>query len=249
MSLSQHQKLNKNHLQLIAIIAMTVDHIADLLYPNFQLTAPSCIMHIVGRLTAPIMFFFVCEGFFSTKNLKKYLIRMFLFAAISHFAYCFAFGINFLPFANGSFFNQTSVMWSLAWAVVALWVQYKSTFNKWIKALLLILICVITFPADWSSIAVMAIVFMYGHRGNLTLQMLWMEAWVFIYAVVSFFFVNKVYGIICLCAILVWPLLLLYNGQKGKANWMKWLFYIYYPAHLLIVGIIRFFVLGNIPLL
>lgn len=30
------KKLNSNHLKIIAIIAMTIDHLADLLYPNMQ---------------------------------------------------------------------------------------------------------------------------------------------------------------------------------------------------------------------
>ena len=85
------KKLNSNHLKLIAIIAMTLDHIADLIYPGMQNNIISIILHIIGRLTAPIMFFFICEGFYYTKNLKKYILRLFIFAIISHFAYCFAF--------------------------------------------------------------------------------------------------------------------------------------------------------------
>ena len=65
------KKLNSNHLKLIAIIAMTIDHIADLIYPGMQNNIISIILHIIGRLTAPIMFFFICEGFYYTKNLKK----------------------------------------------------------------------------------------------------------------------------------------------------------------------------------
>ena len=195
------------------------------------------------------MWFFVCEGFFYTKNLRKYLLRMGIFAVISHFAYCFAFGINVVPFAGG-IFNQTSVIWPLFWAIVALWLLNSATMLKtWQKFLLLMLINLITFPADWSCIAVMAIVFMYSNRGNLQKQIGWMMFWVVIYAVVSFFCVNKVYAVVQLGVILVYPLLSLYNGQKGKANWMKWLFYVYYPAHLIIVGVIRLLVYGDVPLL
>jgi len=66
---------------------------------------------------------------------------------------------------------------------------------------------------------------------------------------VSFFCVDKLYAVVQLGVILVYPLLSQYNGQKGKANWMKWLFYLYYPAHLVIVGVIRLLVYGDIPLL
>jgi hypothetical protein len=48
-------RLNANHLKLIAIIAMTIDHICDLIYPGFPVELGAMALHIVGRLTAPIM--------------------------------------------------------------------------------------------------------------------------------------------------------------------------------------------------
>jgi len=242
-------KLNSNQLKMIAIIAMTADHAADLIFPGFPSNPIALTLHIAGRLTAPIMWFFVCEGFYHTRNLRKYLLRMLALAVISHFAYCFAFGISPVPFTGGVF-NQTSVIWPLFWAIVALWLVYATTMLKdWQKWILLMLIDVITFPSDWSCIAVMAIVSMYSHRGNLKKQIGWMMLWVTIYSIVSFFFVNKVYAVVQLGVILVFPFLKQYNGQKGSANWMKWFFYLYYPGHLFIMGLIRLAVYGDIPLL
>lgn len=244
------KKFNSNHLKLIAIIAMTIDHIADLLYPGMPNNIVSNILHIIGRLTAPIMFFFICEGFFYTKNLKKYLCRLFIFAIISHFAYCFAFGINIIPFSTGNIFNQTSIMWTLAWSVVALYIVYgNNKLKEWQKWLLVILLNLVTFSSDWSSIGLMIILSMYEHRGNPNKQMTNMMFWTSIYAIVSFLFVNKVYGIIQLFVIISYPLLKLYNGEKGKIKWMKWFFYIYYPLHLVIIGILRLVIYGNIPIL
>lgn len=244
------KKLNSNHLKLIAIIAMTLDHVADLCYPGMLNNAVSNVLHIIGRLTAPIMFFFICEGFYYTRNLKKYISRLFAFAVISHFAYCFAFGINYIPFSTGSIFNQTSIMWTLAWSVVALYVVNGETNLKaWQKYALVILIDVVTFSADWSCIAVMAILSMYSNRGNLKEQIAGMSFWVLLYAVISFVFVNKTYGVITLAVILVYPLLRMYDGTKGKAGWMKWFFYLYYPLHLVMIGILRILMYGNTPLL
>lgn len=244
------KKLNSNHLKLIAIVAMTVDHIADLLYPGMPNNIISNIFHIIGRLTAPIMLFFICEGFFYTKNLKKYITRLFIFALISHFAYCFAFGINYIPFSKGEIFNQTSIMWVLAWSVVALYIVYgKNSLKEWQKWLLIILLNIITFSADWSRIGLMIILSMYDNRGNLDKQMKNMMLWTSIYAFVSFVFVNKIYGIIQLFVILVYPLLKQYNGTKGKVGWLKWFFYLYYPLHLIIIGILRLLIYGNISLL
>lgn len=244
------KKLNSNHLKLMAIIAMTIDHIADLLYPAMPSNGVAIISHIIGRLTAPIMFFFICEGFYYTKNLKKYIMRLFIFAIISHFAYCFAFGINYVPFITGNVFNQTSIMWSLAWAVVALYVLYgQNNLKEWQKWIFIILINIISFQADWSSIVVIAIISMYNDRGNLNKQMVDMMWWVFIYSLVSFLFVNKLYGIIQLFVILVYPLLKNYNGKRGNNKCLKWFFYVYYPLHLVIIGIFRMIIYGNVPLL
>lgn len=244
------KKLNSNHLKIIAIIAMTIDHLADLLYPNMQNNIIPIILHVIGRVTAPIMFFFICEGYYYTKNLKKYITRLFIFAIISHFAYCFAFGINYIPFTTGNVFNQTSIMWSLAWAVVALYIANSNNklkeYQKWI---LVILINIIAFPADFSSIAVMSILSMYSARGNLNKQMKAMMLWLSLYALISFIFVNKIYGIISLFAVLVYPLLKEYNGERGKIKWLKWFFYLYYPLHLVLIGILRIILYGNIPIL
>lgn len=244
------KKLNSNHLKIIAIIAMTIDHIADLLYPGMPNIFISNVMHIIGRLTAPIMFFFICEGYHYTKDVKKYISRLFIFALISHFAYCFAFGINFIPFSTGNIFNQTSIMWTLAWAVVALHIVHgKNNLKEWQKWLLIILINLITFSSDFSSIAVMTILFMYDRRGNLKSQMISMMAWLSLYALISYLFVSKTYGLIAMTAILVYPLLKNYNGKRGKVKWLKWFFYLYYPLHLIIIGALRLYMYGNIPLL
>ena len=107
--------LNSNQIKLIAIVAMTIDHVTWLLFPGCQKIWWVILLHVIGRLTAPIMWFFMAEGFHYTRNVKKYIGRLFLFAVLSHFAYNFAGGIPLIP--NG-FFKMTSVMWSLAWSVV-----------------------------------------------------------------------------------------------------------------------------------
>lgn len=240
---------NGNHLKLIAILAMTVDHAADLLFVGFPIQPIPIVLHLIGRLTAPMMWFFVVEGFYYTKDLKRYMGRMLLFAILSHFAYCFAFGIDCLPLRSG-IFNQTSVIWPLFWALVALWIFHRNTtWKHWQKILALVAILIITFPADWSCIAVMAILMMYDQRGNPKKQWLVMAFWVLIYATVSFFCVSRAYGLVQLGVLLVYPFWRRYNGERGKARWLKWFFYVYYPAHLILVGILRLLLYGNVPLL
>lgn len=87
---------------------------------------------------------------------------------------------------------------------------------------------------------------MYKRRGNLELQMLEMIKWVLLYGIVSYFFVSKVYALELVGVLMVYPVLKLYNGERGKARCMKWFFYIYYPLHLVIIGIIRCLVYGDV---
>lgn len=238
---------NSNQLKLFAIIAMTIDHLVSVIFPGYPKEWWIIALHIVGRLTAPTMWFMIAEGYFYTRNLKKYIGRLFLFAFISHFAYNFAFGIPFVPFQT-SVFNQTSVIWSLAWAVVAIALSdpKRSKLKQWQQTLLIMGICVITFCSDWSCIAVMAIIGIYYNRGNLKKQVRSMMSWVAMYALIYFLFIDKVYGILQLGVIICVPFIMNYNGERGKWKGMKWFFYLYYPAHLIVCGIIRLLLHGNV---
>lgn len=237
---------NSNNLKLIAIIAMTIDHATDLIYPGFPAEPLPLTLHFIGRLTAPIMWFFVCEGYHYTKDVKKYMLRLGIFAIISHFAYCFGFGISLNPL-EGGIFNRTSVMYPLFIAVVVLYIEdHSGSIKKWQKTAVQTVLILSAFPADWSCIAVLAILGMYRERGNLERQMLKMAAWVSVYGIVSYFFVSKTYAIELIGVLMVYPVLKLYNGERGRAKWMKWFYYIYYPLHLVIIGIIRMAVYGDI---
>ena len=233
--------MNSNQIKFIAIIAMTIDHITWLLFPGCQRIWWVIGLHMIGRLTAPIMWFFVAEGFHYTKNVQKYIVRLFAFAVISHFAYNFAGGIPFIP--NG-FFNMTSVMWSLAWSVVLMVIFTTEKMPQWMKIVLIILICFVTFPSDWSSVAAMCPVYLYLYRNDFKKQSIVLLVWSAIYAIVYFIFMDKVYGILQMCTLLSLPILKQYNGERGQWKGMKWFFYMYYPAHLFAIGIIRV-MLGN----
>ena len=236
--------LTGNALKLIAIAAMTLDHVLWILYPGYQYHWWLIALHAVGRITAPIMWFFIAEGYHYTHNFKKYALRLLLFAIVSHFAYCFAFGIPFLPFQT-TVFNQTSVIWSLFWGLIAIKL-FDSDLKTWLKFVLLVPILLVSFPSDWSCIAVMAILYHWAKRESFAKRMLWMMIWVASYAVIYFFFIDKVYGVLQLCTALSIPLLYCYNGQRGSWKGMKWLFYLYYPAHLVLIGMLRLLLLGNV---
>lgn len=239
--------LNSNQLKTLAIIAMTIDHVVSVVWPGYPKEWWIIGLHIIGRLTAPTMWFMIAEGYYYTKNLKKYISRLFIFAVISHFAYNFAFGIPFVPFQT-SIFNQTSVIWSLAWGVVALAITdaNRTKLKNWQQVIMLLVICAITFCSDWSCIAVLAILGIANNRGNLKKQVLEMMTYVSFYAIVYFLFIDKIYGIMQLAVMICVPFIRQYNGERGKWKGMKWFFYLYYPAHLIVVGIIRLILHGNV---
>ena len=117
--------MTANTIKLIAILAMTLDHAAWFLFPGYARAPLPLVMHLIGRITCPIMCYFVAEGYHHTRNVKRYTARMLIFALLSHFAYFFAFrrveGLHsFLPFADGNLLNQTSVMWPLACGLLML---------------------------------------------------------------------------------------------------------------------------------
>lgn len=247
------KRLNKIHLQIIAIIAMSIDHIAWLAFPGYPKEALPIIMHIIGRLAFPIMAYFIAEGYQYTHNRKKYLLRIFIFAIISHIPYMLQssafkeYGfLSLIPFATGEginrFLNQTSVLWAYFIGLLMLMVNDSLKINKYLKVLLIVLLAIIAFPSDWSCIASLVILSIATNRNQPIKQIIWSMFYVTLYALIYAFFIDTLYGIIQLGVVLALIPLLFYNGKKSnndKVNKvMKWFFYIYYPLHLLILGII-----------
>lgn len=228
--------LTSNQIKGIAIAAMTIDHLAWTLFPGYDTRWFVLLAHIIGRLTAPIMWFFLAEGYYHTRSVKRYALRLFLLAFLSHFAYNFCFGIPLIP---NRIFNQTSVAWSLAWGLVMLWIFDSTDWKDWQKLLTIAFVCLITFPSDWSCVAAMAVLFLGLNRGNFKAQMAWLMIWSLVYAVVYFLFLDQVYGVIQLFTCLSIPLLRSYNGQRGHYRGMGKLFYAYYPVHLFLLGLLR----------
>ena len=240
--------LDANSIKIIAIIAMTIDHVAWLLFPGYPREGLPVVMHLIGRITCPIMCYFIAEGYHYTKDIAKYTRRLFLFAFISHFAYIFSSANyvdwrSFIPFYYGEVLNQTSVMWPLAWGLVMLRVANSEKIKAQLKPVLVILICLITFSSDWSCIASLCILAFGTNRGNLKKQMLWMVFYVAMYSVVYFFALDRLYGLLQMAVVLAIPVLMKYNGKRGASQKMntvmKYVFYIYYPLHLFVIGWIQ----------
>lgn len=98
---------------------MTLDHLAWLIFPGYSLHPLAIILHILGRIAFAIFAYFIAEGYYYTSNKKRYLLRIFLFALISHVPYMLCsisfkeYGwLSLIPFATGNgatrFLNQGS---------------------------------------------------------------------------------------------------------------------------------------------
>ena len=231
-------------LKIIAIAAMLIDHVGSLIDNN--------TMRIIGRLAFPIFAYCIAEGYHYTHNVNKYMKRLLILAIISHIPYMMAsttfqkYGWqSIIPFSTGTgierFLNQTSVIWSYFIGLVILQFSSNNKYKK-VQIPLIIVLCILAFPSDWSCIGSLIVVAIASNRNNPKKQILSSYLFIILYSLVYYFAISKVYGLIQLCTILAVPIIYLYNGKKGDNkkvnNIMKWLFYIYYPLHLFIIGLI-----------
>ena len=166
-------ELSGNALKVIAIIAMTIDHLAWVGVETYEQaeTPLQIFLHIIGRLTAPMMIFFVAEGYYHTHDFRRYLRRLMILAVVSHFAFCYFNMSGFNPFDN-LLFNATSIAWPLMWGLILLkvWDMERLQIGKsamrlavWHKVAITLVACLLTFTSDWSCAAPLAIL-MVGRR-------------------------------------------------------------------------------------
>lgn len=248
--------LNKVHLQIIAAIAMLVDHLTWILFPDYPVSPLPIILHIIGRLAFPIFAYFIAEGYYYTHNKKKYALRILVLSIISHVPYMMAsvpfqkYGwLSLIPFATGEgisrFLNQGSVLFSYFIGLIMLFINDSKNIKEWLKVILIILLCLLSFPCDWSCIGSLVVMSIASNRNNPIKQIIFSFIFIVCYSLVYIFSIDITYGLIQLLTILSVPLLYLYNGKKSeneKVNKvMKYFLYIFYPLHLLIVGIIGLF--------
>ena len=222
-------------LKMIAIVTMVIDHIgaavlarllmvnglgeldqtnADAimqwLSANGALYWTYTVMRMIGRVAFPIFCFLLVEGFLHTHDVKKYAMRLGLFALISEIPFDLAF---------------IGLLTMIAYRAV----EEKEEWNQALKVILYILIVA----------AGMALAYF--------LKTDYAEKGVFCIMVLYIFRKKKMWQLIAGCASFIWetPALFgfipiaFYNGTRGWK--MKYFFYIFYPAHLLILYLLCYF--------
>ena len=218
------QGLTGNQLKLLALIAMTCDHVGLQLFPQYK------ILRFIGRLSLPIFAYMIAEGAKYTKNRTKYFFQMFGLGVICQLVYFFA--MNSL---------YQCILITFSFSVILIYALdhalKKNRLDAWV-----LFACVFV-----------ATVFLVEGLPELlpnTDYCVDYGIWGVLMPVVVFAAPGKLTKLVCLCVPLTalafvgvsyqWIAfftlipLALYNGTRGKMK-IKNLFYIYYPLHLVVI--------------
>lgn len=227
-------------LKIIALITMLCDHIGfaissdipDLLYYS---------MRGVGRIAMPLFCFMIAEGLFHTKDAKKYLMRLFVFAVASEipFDLCFF----------GSVWDTTmqNVGFTLFFGLLGIFLfdMFSATNDKSLALLAFLTVGFLAIIArtDYNFFGVYYILIFYLFRKKpkaLAAAFCVGEVLSIVSTIIEQGSVG-VSNLINFAAIISLVFILSYNGEKGGKNTKieKNLFYIFYPAHLLIIGLLE----------
>ena len=133
--------LNRNQLKYLAALAMLVDHIAWAFVPTTSATGE--LMHFTGRLTAPIMLFFLVEGYVHTRSLRRYAGRIVLFTLLS-WVPCALFEKGVWPYP------YFGMLWTILLGLAALRVWDQDRHGMAFKIAVVFVLCVLSMLGDWS---------------------------------------------------------------------------------------------------
>ena len=207
--------LTGNQLKLLAMIAMTCDHVGLQLLPQLP------VLRLIGRLALPIYAFLIAEGCRHTRSCGRYLFRMAAMAALCQMVYFVA---------MGSLYQCILVTFSLSIGLIRLseelkdgkaWPFYAATAAAFFLCVVLPDLWTGTdFAIDYGLPGVLLPLFIY-HGGTKGL-------------VAGLVILALSLGGIQWFALAAVPLLLAYNGQRGMGK-LGWLFYWYYPLHLMVI--------------
>ena len=233
--------LNRVQIKYIAIAAMFLDHLAAFLltpekYP--ALIVLYIIMRIIGRIAAPVMFYFLVEGYEHTSSRKNYALRLLAFAILSQIPY------SLVRFGKASA-GDLNVIFTLliSFLMMAVTDRIKSQI---IKGMAIALFMIISVFSDWGLLGPLMVWIFYMNRGDKTKQIRDYLMIICIQLICTVIFLicntqNWYEGICQLGIFLVIPLLHFYNGEPGRKTIVnKWLFYVFYPLHFLVIWILSF---------
>lgn len=236
----KNKGLTGSTLKWVAIIAMMIDHIGAVLVTHNALNAVAVINNLnfvptetwlnwsivnlafrsIGRIAFPIFCFLLVQGFLHTHDVKKYAIRLGLFALLSEIPFDLA--IARTPISSG----YQNVFFTLFIGLLVL-IGLQKFEKKIIPSFLVIVLgCIAAYllRCDYSFTGVLVIAGFYQFRNQF-----WM-CFLFVALILIMATIGE------LPALLAFFLIARYNGEKGKGP--KYFFYAFYPIHLLLLYIL-----------
>ena len=227
--------LTNNALKIIACISMVFDHIGVIMFPEVMW------LRAVGRLAYPLFAFCLAEGCYYTKDKIKHLIVIaMLGVAIQLFEYVF------LEMIDLSIFIVFSISIILIYLLDDI---DKAIRNKKLSAISIVTFLALLFglnvlvyyslifDANFGYYGIIVPVILYAVKKYLNKHSWWIYVDCILLIglfVARMIMTNNVYVLFSLFVI---PLLLMYNGKRGKWK-IKYFFYFFYPLHLAAIYLI-----------
>ncbi len=230
--------MNAFVLKIIACITMFIDHIG---YAIFNDTS---YFNYIGRIAFPIFSFQISEGYIHTKNLKKYLIRLFMFAIISQIPY-----MLFTSIINDNW--GLNVIFTLFFGLISI-IAYDR-YNKFVGIVACIFLGIISeflhFDYGFYGVAVTLLFYVFN-TNKILLIISFSIATIakYGYSILSYYkyglavfrIAFSYYVPFVLCTLVPLILICLYNKKKGPNS--RYILYLFYPLHMLLVYTISFII-------
>lgn len=222
-------------LKIIALISMLCDH-AGLTF----LDSPS-FFNVIGRLAFPIFAFQISEGYKYTKDLKNYILRLFWFAIISQIP----FTLFLISMGNTNFSLNVFFTLLLGLLSIIIYDKIKNRYkNKYIGFIPIILLAILgkLLNCDYGWYGITLIFLFYFFKENKLLMNITTICLIYIKYLIDFVKTPHIYQLYFIFgASLSLIFINLYNNKKGKN--IKYLLYIFYPLHLIVLAILKIYLL------
>lgn len=230
--------LNAFDIKCIAMLAMTADHVAWAFLDDDTYLAES--LHFIGRLVAPLMAYFLVVGYHHSSDVKAYAGRLLFFALISQVPY-WLFGHSIEQVLVGASFDglwRGNVLFTLLVALIGLMI-YHSRWDGFAKFFGIMALYPVAQMSDYGfALVVMALLFAHFYQDKKTLLIAYVLGCPVFYVLTYGFQATAGLGFMHFGVLLTVPLIYYFNGKKGSSFGGRYLFYWFYPAHLMIIAVL-----------
>lgn len=222
------QNLDTGFLKMIAIISMAADHVAKIFFPD------NMVLAIIGRIAFPLFAYCLVVGCLYTHDFKKYILRLIVFALISQPFYVLAFAESGVSIWE--YILAPNIFFTLVAGVLAV-SALMDIKNRW-WMLLIPIAMELLIGLDYGFYGIGLMIVFYLCRNTSWLSLLLTVAWMCWNALFGDF--VMVFGVgldLQFFALLALPFIYIHTNFKPKIN--KYVFYAFYPAHFLIICLVR----------